>query len=75
MLVDNVRVRSVGKNQTINQLPIGWSQQGEKPVEIKKTPVYFVVEGGQAKSLETPVYDLEALKGGMKIEGPSIILN
>jgi len=37
--------------------------------------VYYVTEGNQTKRLPTPVYDLEALKGGMQIAGPAIILN
>lgn len=31
------------------------------------TEVYFATEGNQSKKLETPVYDLEDLKAGMKI--------
>lgn len=33
------------------------------------------MEGGASKPLETPVYELEGLKGGMGVQGPAIILN
>jgi 5-oxoprolinase (ATP-hydrolysing) len=39
------------------------------------TDVYFVTDGNQTKKLSTPVFDLEALKGGMTLAGPAIILN
>lgn len=42
---------------------------------LQTSLVFFAVEGGTAKSLDTPVFDLEKLKGGMAIAGPAIILN
>lgn len=75
VLVDNVRVRSVGKSKTINAIQIGRAQEGEIAKVMTNTDVYYVTEGNQTKKLSTPVYDLEALKGGMFIQGPSIILN
>lgn len=36
--------------------------------------MYYEIEG-QCKGLDTPVFDLEHLKAGMKIDGPAIILN
>ena len=75
VLVDNVRVRSVGKSKTINALQIGKAEVGEVPNVMTTTDVYYVTDGNQTKKLSTPVYDLEALKGGMFISGPGIILN
>ena len=75
MIVDNIRVRSVGKGKTVHALPIQKAEAGEQPKVMTVTKVYYATEGNQSKCLETPVYDLNDLKGGMFIEGPAIILN
>ena len=63
ILIDNIRVRSVGKKQTIRATMIDSIEAGEselpEPQEI--TPVYFEI-GGEAKCLDTSVYSLEQLK-------------
>jgi hypothetical protein len=46
-------------------LPIAAASQGEIPERTITQEVYFSLEGGASKALETPVYDLESLKGGM----------
>ena len=75
VIVDNIRVRSIGKNKTVHALAIQRADAGEQPKVMTRTQVYYATEGNQSKCLETPVYDLNDLKGGMFIEGPSIILN
>jgi len=74
-LVDNVRVRSIGKSKTVTAIPIPKGEIGESPKVLINTEVFFVTEGNLTKKLETPVYDLENLKANMKINGPAIILN
>jgi 5-oxoprolinase (ATP-hydrolysing) len=44
-------------------------------VPIKTTKVWFSQNNTSAVELDTPVYQLEHLKRGMWISGPSIILN
>jgi 5-oxoprolinase (ATP-hydrolysing) len=75
VLVDNIRVRSVGKSKTINAIQIPKAQGGELPSPMTSKEVYFVTDGNQTRKLSTPVFDLEALKGGMTLAGPAIILN
>ena len=74
IIIDNVRVRSAGHKQTIHADEIEKAGPGETPSAIETVQIYFE-GGGGAQSLESPVFDLEALKSGMKIEGPAIILN
>lgn len=77
VIVDNIRVRSIGKNQTVHALPIEKSKEGETPKVMTTTPVYYAAtsESNTSRCLSTPVYDLNDLKGGMVVSGPSIILN
>jgi 5-oxoprolinase (ATP-hydrolysing) len=73
--VDNVRVRSIGKSKTVHALAIKKAAEGETPKVMTTTPVYYATEGNTSRCLDSPVYDLNDLKGGMFINGPSIILN
>ena len=73
--MDNVRVRSIGKSKTVHALAIDRATEGETPKVMTATPVYYATEGNTSRCLDTPVYDLNDLKGGMFINGPSIILN
>ena len=67
ILIDNIRVRSVGKKQTIHASEIDKKQEGdEDPQPIETTQVVFEV-AGQAKELEVGVYDLETLRAGDKL--------
>ena len=75
ILIDNIRVRSVGKKQTIRPKAIEEAAEGEAlPDPILTTQVYFEMEG-KAQCLDSKVYNLETLKANMKLEGPAIILN
>lgn len=75
VIVDNVRVRSIGKKKTVNALAIEKATEGETPKVMTTTPVYYATEGNTSRCLDSPVYDLNDLKGGMFVNGPSIILN
>ena len=75
MIVDNIRVRSIGKNKTVHALAIERSKEGEVPKVMTTTPVYYSTDGNTSRCLDSPVYDLNDLKGGMLVDGPSIILN
>jgi len=75
ILIDNVRVRSIGVQHTIHSIEIEKMTAGEKPTPITTTEVYFEGNDGQAVKNITQVFDLEKLKSGMKIKGPAIILN
>jgi 5-oxoprolinase (ATP-hydrolysing) len=68
-------VRSIGKSKTVHALAIEKSKEGEIPKVMTTTPVYYSTDGNASRCLDSPVYDLNDLKGGMFINGPSIILN
>ena len=68
IIIDNVRVRSVGNASVSAQKKI--EDSNEVPKEISSTETYF--EEGM---LKTKIYDLLELKSGMVIDGPVIILN
>ena len=59
ILIDNVRVRSEGKKQTIRPKPIDVMQDEEVlPDPLQVTKVFFEV-AGEAQELQTNVYPLE----------------
>eukprot|EP00347_Sterkiella_histriomuscorum_P006120 403353992 len=75
ILIDNVRVRSLGKSTIIEQSKILTREENEKVCDpISHSQVYFSIQN-EVKVLRTPVYDLEQLKAADKIQGPAIILN
>lgn len=76
ILIDNIRVRSVGKKQTIRPQMIDALEESESsvPEPLETTQVWFEISG-QAKCLDSKVYNLEDLKAETSIAGPAIILN
>ncbi|MEA2110182.1 MAG: hydantoinase B/oxoprolinase family protein [Pseudomonadota bacterium] len=69
IIVDDLRVRAVGKGSRIKQLPLP-PADGKKPRPIQQTRCYFT--GGWQ---ETPVYQLEKLGPGQSIKGPALIIH
>jgi 5-oxoprolinase (ATP-hydrolysing) len=67
ILIDNVRVRSVGKKQTIHAAEIEEKEDGAATPEPMETTVVVFEVAGQAHEIETGVYDLESLKAGEKL--------
>jgi 5-oxoprolinase (ATP-hydrolysing) len=66
IIVDDLRVRSVGNSQNITKKVIDSSFKETIPMNYSMT--YF--EGGRMK---TPIYNLPDLSPGTKLEGPCII--
>lgn len=74
IIVDDIRVRGIGKSfeglgKTVDdQLKEVKPKEVDSKKEFKKTKVYF--EGGR---LDTPIYKLEDLEVGERIQGPAIL--
>ena len=67
ILVDDLRVRSIGRASQLKSFPIAPANQ---PAEkLNSIPCYF--EGGWQ---ETDLYNLDHLKGGHRIQGPAILI-
>ncbi len=67
ILVDDLRVRSIGRASTLTSFPIGATDL--PPQELATTRCYF--EGGWQ---ETDLYNLDELKTGHTIAGPAILI-
>jgi 5-oxoprolinase (ATP-hydrolysing) len=68
ILVDDLRVRSLGKTTSFDRTAIPASE--DDPVPVDTVPCYFE-HGWQG----TNVYSLEALKASQTIQGPAIIIH
>lgn len=78
ILIDDVRVRGIGKSDKVSSTveplsvqltTLKFNEPGGKPSTTKS--VFFREHG----SIETPVYSLNALKPGTLLDGPAIILD
>jgi 5-oxoprolinase (ATP-hydrolysing) len=67
ILVDDLRVRSIGKTSTLRSFPLKRSQQSQG--KIKNICCYFT--GGWQ---ETGLYHLETLAANEKVQGPAILI-
>ncbi len=67
VLIDDLRVRLVGKSETLKKQRVAEAEQPCEPVET--APVYF--EGGWR---DTPVYPWRGLLAGHRMEGPALII-
>ena len=77
VLIDNVRVQSIGKSHIEEIIKIKSDtemQEIYKDRILWESTTYFEVDG-KVQPIETPVFDLESLGYGFTIEGPAIILN
>ena len=68
ILVDDLRVMSIGKTSSLKKIPIENSCRAPDPID--SVSCYF--EGGWQK---TAVFRLEELKGRQHIDGPAIIIH
>lgn len=68
VMIDNIRVRAVGKSDTLRKIAITKAQG--KPEPIETVPCYF--EQGW---LPTVVYDLKELGAGHRLPGPALIVH
>jgi 5-oxoprolinase (ATP-hydrolysing) len=68
VIVDDIRIRGIGKNEIFKKSEISQNKKEINPIKITKT--YFNNEGWK----EIPVYDLNDCYYGLKIDGPSIIM-
>jgi 5-oxoprolinase (ATP-hydrolysing) len=67
VLIDDLRVRVVGRSETLRKVRV---PKAGKPIEpIDRTQTYF--EGGWR---ETAVYDWQALRAGHRIAGPALVI-
>eukprot|EP00192_Tetraselmis_astigmatica_P024420 CAMPEP_0117686190 /NCGR_PEP_ID=MMETSP0804-20121206/22277_1 /TAXON_ID=1074897 /ORGANISM="Tetraselmis astigmatica, Strain CCMP880" /LENGTH=687 /DNA_ID=CAMNT_0005497785 /DNA_START=422 /DNA_END=2482 /DNA_ORIENTATION=+ len=71
VLADDVRVRAVGSSQMYTDMTGDTSDPGELPTPAMVVSAYFE-EGGRQ---ETPVYQLEELRPGHKVQGPAILVD
>lgn len=69
IIVDDLRVRTVGKGSKLKQIPLP-PAEGKNPLPLQWTRCYFA--GGWQ---ETPVYQLEKLGPGQSIKGPALIMH
>ena len=67
ILVDDIRVRSIGKASTLKSFPI--AEAINPPQKLSSVRCYFT--GGWQ---DTALYNQEILKAGHSIEGPAILL-
>ena len=67
VLIDDLRVRLVGKSETLAKRPVAPASEPAKPLE---TITAFFNGGAQ----ETAVYDWKNLKAGHEMAGPALIL-
>jgi len=67
VLVDDVRVRMVGRSETLRKIPIPRAEGPLKPVDTCST--YFA--GGWR---DTAVYDWHALRAGHSLDGPALVI-
>lgn len=70
LVVDDLRVRGVGKSASLQSHLIPTAKDHEKPQAMGVSSVYFESTG----RVNTPTYDLTALKAGHVITGPAIIM-
>lgn len=73
IIVDDVRVRGIGKTFELSEKTVDQQLQDSKPVDVvgneyRKSQVYF--EGGR---YETPIYKLDDLKINDRVKGPAIL--
>jgi len=67
IVVDDIRVRAVGRTGQVRRFPIPRAEGVPEPLATR--PVYF--EGGWRP---TPLYRLDALGAGARIEGPALLI-
>ncbi|HEX9843764.1 MAG TPA: hydantoinase B/oxoprolinase family protein, partial [bacterium] len=67
VLIDDLRVRVVGRSETLRKVPVPAAQGPIAPIDHART--YF--EGGWR---ETDVYDWADLRAGHRIAGPALII-
>ena len=71
IMVDDIRVRGVGKSDTVSKQAIPSMTPNDTPPEpIDSTSVYFEQTG----RVQTPIYTLSQFKGESAIAGPAIIM-
>jgi len=75
--IDNIRVQSIGKPIIADMLPIPSDDEMKQRHgdRVKCTNTVYFEHEGKVQGMDTPVYDLEELGHGFKVEGPAIILN
>ena len=68
IIVDDLRVRSIGRTSGLNRIPVAGSSEAPEPADSAQC--YF--DGGWSS---TNIYELESLKAGQSIGGPAIIMH
>jgi len=67
ILVDDIRVRSIGKASTLQSFPVDRASTPAKKLDT--VPCYF--EGGWQ---DTNLYNMDDLKAGHRIQGPAVLI-
>ncbi|GAM23449.1 hypothetical protein SAMD00019534_066240 [Acytostelium subglobosum LB1] len=71
LLVDDIRIRAAAKGSTLKPIMITDTNSDEPPTPNTYSDVYFNTLG----RVKTPVYLLQELLGGHKIDGPAVIID
>ncbi|KAL6044826.1 OPLA oxoprolinase [Balamuthia mandrillaris] len=69
ILVDNLRVRAIGKGKGIQRIPIAKATEVH-PKPLKEVPVFF-----ENRIMDTPLFDLKNLGADAEVAGPAIIVD
>lgn len=69
VVVDNIRVRVIGRTESIRRIPIPKATENPPP-PIDVGEVYFMETG----RIKTPIFDLSKLHAGHEVEGPAVII-
>ena len=73
IIVDDLRVRALAKSPGLEKYPL--TKQSGSPIPEKHTQCYFISEGtGRGSWYDTPIFLLDKLGAGMRIDGPAIIM-
>ncbi len=77
VIVDDIRVRGVGKTelQQENTIPVAETEEEKRPGAEERTQIYFERTDGEGGFLDTGVFMLKHLKAGAQVTGPAIIMD
>ncbi len=73
IIVDDLRVRAVAKSPGLQKFPL--AQKSKTPKVEGQTRCYFMAESSDVCGWhETPIYHLEKLGAGQRLQGPAIVI-
>ena len=73
IIVDDLRVRAVANSPGLQKYPL--AKKDGTPEVVDQTKCYFISESsGSGSWQETPIYRLENLGAGQRLQGPAIVM-